>query len=268
MLMPWIKTKHAATQCSKVYRLATSMLRVLPDYLILGEQKCGTTSLYYYLIQHPRVEPPSTKEINFFDKDGNYDMGMSRYRANFPLRLTMKNKITGEATPNYLRHKDAPGRIRSCLVDVKLIVLIRNPIARAFSHYNMNRRNHFEDRTFADAIDGDIRMLESGQRTRAVGYVDGGFYDVGIKRWLGAFGRDRFLFLKSEEMGRDPLGTVNRTCCFLGIKPMQNMHESWLNVNPDRTTMCQKTRDKLYDTYWKHNESLGTLIGDKFDYRD
>ena len=117
----------------------------LPDFIIIGCQRGGTTSLYNYITSHPDVEPASQKELHFFDY--NFDKGLDWYKDQFP-----DNKITGETSPYYIIHPHAPRRIAQAKPDVKILILLRNPGDRAYSHYNLEVKIGHEKLSFEDAI--------------------------------------------------------------------------------------------------------------------
>ena len=164
--------RHKLDKHKKLQNLSTSLylkycnlvgpLHVLPNFMIIGFPKCGTTSLYDYLTQHPQITPPLGKEIDFFDR--LYERGVNWYRVRFPgkaynfFKHTASNKkiFTGEATPRYVFHPLALQRIKKLIPDSKFIILLRNPIDRAYSHYNMNFQNGYEYRTFEDAIEHEV----------------------------------------------------------------------------------------------------------------
>src|SRR5437879_9845243 len=126
----------------KLYRGTTNWIRLLPDFIIIGTQRGGTTSLYSYLASHPSVGPASTKEVHFFDN--KYTKGLAWYRAHFPSAIEkyyaehiQKRKfITGESSPYYLFHPHVPKRVAKDVPHAKFIVLLRNPVDRAYSQYN------------------------------------------------------------------------------------------------------------------------------------
>src|SRR5437660_11101224 len=130
----------------KAWRASSSWTRLLPDFLIIGTQKGGTTSLYNYLIEHPGIGPAYTKEIHFFNL--NFSRGPAWYRAQFPSRLTRYYAeyiqktpyITGEASPYYLFHPQAPMRAARYVPKVKLLAILRNPVDRAYSQYQHQLR--------------------------------------------------------------------------------------------------------------------------------
>ncbi|NIQ15891.1 MAG: sulfotransferase, partial [Candidatus Dadabacteria bacterium] len=137
------------------YCSITGFMHILPNYLIIGGQKCGTNSLYAYLANHPNVRPALTKEIRFFDK--YYQRGINWYKVCFPFKFDQNlhkgSIIAGEATERYLEYPHAPKRVREALPHVKLILLLRNPVDRAYSHYSMRFKAGKEKLSFEDAID-------------------------------------------------------------------------------------------------------------------
>ena len=133
------------------FRLITSPLRSLPDFVIIGAMKSGTTSLYDFLIKHPAIAPAAKKEVMYFSTWYKYKLGKLWYRSNFPTNLsrsafykkTTQRLLSGEASPPYLFYPMVPGRMKGVLPDVKLIVILRNPVDRAYSHYHhMLRRKY------------------------------------------------------------------------------------------------------------------------------
>jgi len=132
---------------------------MLPDFIIIGVQRGGTTSLYKYMTKHPKIIPALKKEIHFFDN--KFGKGLSWYESQFmqnPFFCLLKRKrksedtITGEASPYYIYHPHVPKRISKILPNVKLIAILRNPIERAFSHYNHEVRLGAEKLSFEDAL--------------------------------------------------------------------------------------------------------------------
>src|SRR5437868_6286833 len=131
-------TTIGSTVFEKAYRATTNWMRLVPDFIIIGAQKGGTTSLYNYLITHPGIAPIYVKEPHFFDT--SFSKGLVWYRSHFPTRLEKYyaqhfhklDFITGEASPYYLFHPLAPERVAKTLPHVKLILVLRNPVDRAY----------------------------------------------------------------------------------------------------------------------------------------
>jgi hypothetical protein len=216
-------------------RLLTGRWRALPDFIIIGGQRCGTTSLYHYLVGHPAVAPAFMKEVHFFDT--RYDKGLNWYRAHFPLareRRRSREKgrlpmVSGEATPYYLLHPHAPKRIAASLPEVKLIALLRNPVNRAVSQYHHQVRMGAEPLSFEAAIEKEIRE-GAGERQKMLvdeayqspmfqgySYLARGVYVEQLQRWHRHFEWERLLILCSEDLYRDPAATVQQVVEFLGL---------------------------------------------------
>jgi hypothetical protein len=215
--------------------LLASSLRVLPDFIIIGAQRSGSTSLYNYLIEHPDILPGLMKEVHFFDN--NYHKGVNWYRSFFPLAYSIRRMernhkrrtITGEATPYYLFYPHAPKRIHATCPDVKLIVLLRNPVERAYSHYHHEVRLGVEELPFAEAIEREktnipreMAMILDDENYRSFGhqnysYLSRGIYIEQLEVWNEYFSRDNMLVLKSEELFSNPDLVLGRTFAFLGV---------------------------------------------------
>src|SRR5215211_6928367 len=226
------RVKKAYTATRHLWRLATARVRTLPDFLIIGAQKCGTTFLYQLLVQHPRVKPAFAKEVHYFDL--NYREGDDWYRSYFPLQVPNNNKyITGESSPYYLFHPHAPRRASAVVPDAKLIVLLRNPVDRAYSHYQHQvkrvKGERRETRTFEEAIEAEERILpaevgkmlqdehyeSSIHRTRS--YLRRGIYIDQLLLWASVFEREHMLILKSERLFDDTGNALERMLDFLEI---------------------------------------------------
>jgi hypothetical protein len=219
----------------RILGLLTSSLRVLPDFIIIGAQRSGSTSLYNYLIEHPDILPGLMKEVHFFDN--YYHKGVNWYRSFFPLsasiqyleRAHQRRFITGEATPYYLYYPHAPRRIKACCPNVKLIALLRNPVERAYSHYHHEVRLGIEELPFAEAIEREksdvpretAKILEDENYRsfshQNYSYISRGIYIEQLEAWNKYFSREKMLVLKSEELFSNPDLILDRTYEFLGI---------------------------------------------------
>jgi len=186
---------------------ATAPLRPWPDFVIIGAQRCGTTSLHSWLCSHPNVAPPAWKELHYFDD--NYRRGEWWYRSRFPLHRS--GTLTGESTPFLLFHPLAPERAaRDLPATTRFIVLLRDPVERALSHYWYSRARHLEPEPLARAIEleqertsGEMARLSRGEVSRALhvySYVARGEYAGQLDRWFDAVSRERVLVLPTEEL--------------------------------------------------------------------
>jgi len=198
---------------------------MLPTFLIIGAQKCGTTSLHEYLAEHPQVGRPSTKEIQYFTH--NSYRPPAWYRAHFPRAGEFAH--TFESTPYTLFHPACPGRVRALLPDVKLIVLLRDPVDRALSHYNHQVAGSFEALDFQTALaregerlQGEEQRLRDDPRYRSFAYqhysyVARGMYARQLGRWYALYDAEQLLVLRSEDLFADPPGTLHRIQAWLGL---------------------------------------------------
>ena len=188
---------------------------MLPNFIILGSQKAGTTSLHRVLKQHPEIFMPEKKELNFFFHDSEYAKGEAYYQAFFAPALSTAKAI-GEASPGYICHPQAPERIHRLVPEAKLIVTVRNPIDRAYSQYWDNRRSLSESMTFPEAIE---TTLEATYQPGKLGYFSRGTYLQYIHRYLALFPENSLLVLCFEELRNHPQKFYRRCFKFLGVDP-------------------------------------------------
>lgn len=248
--------------------------RPLPSFLIIGAQKAGTTSLHAYLCEHSRVVPPVTKEVHFFDHE--FHRGLGWYRAHFK-RASKPGALGGEATPYYLFHPLVPVRTATALPDCRLIVVLRNPIDRAFSHHNHERALGFEQLGFERAIAAEPGRL-AGEEERIFAdpayrsfahqhhsYLSRGRYAEQLERWLACFDQDRVLVLSAEELFAEPGAAVRDAQEFLGLEP---------EMPPDLTAKNARayapidaaTRAALREEFDPDNRRLYELVGRDFGW--
>ena len=198
----------------------------LPQLLILGAQRGGTTSLYKWLTGHPQVQMPLDKEIQFFSVE--WHRGTDWYRSHFgPLG---DHRLNFEASPYYLYHPTAPVRVATTLPDVKMVALLREPVARAWSHYHHNVRLGLESLSFTDAIAAEPeRLVGETERLQADptavsfahrhhSYLDRSRYGPQVARWREAAG-DRLVVLRSEQLFDEPHRTFQRLLELLELDP-------------------------------------------------
>ena len=262
----------------------TSRFRLLPDYLIIGAQRSGTTSLYKYLAQHPAVGAAFLgKGAHFFDT--NYTGDLDSYRAHFPTRTYRwwvkvrrgADLVTGEASPYYLAHPHAPQRIAEALPDAKLIVLLRDPVQRAYSHYQHELARGFETLSFEEAIECEAERLAGElDRMRADPsynsfsyqhhtYLLRGRYAEQLEVWYSCFPERQLLVLPSEDFFADPDRTYRRVLAFLGVPPVSLA--AYDTFNPRRYgEMTPAKRRRLTDYFAEPNQRLYELVGTDFGW--
>ena len=238
------------------YGQATARLRPLPDFLILGAQKAGTTALYAYLRWHPQVTGPSFKEVSFFDR--HYARGERWYRAHMPMR---RSGVVGEASPSYLFHPLAPARVARMLPNARLIALLRNPVDRAFSHYQHEVALAGEGGRMRGELE---RMLEDPRYFSHpwwnYTYAARGRYAEQLERWFEVFPREQLLVLLTDELASDTAGAYRRTLDFLGVD--ERGLESYPRIfEREYGEMDPVTRVRLTQEFAEPNRRLAELLG-------
>ena len=214
----------------RMLRLARGGERVLPSFLIIGAQKCATTSMYDYLCQHPSIDAALTKEVHFFDN--NFNRGESWYRSNFPLKSHIGCRVTGEASPYYFFHPLVPARVADLLPEVNLILLLRDPVTRAYSHYQHNRRYGLERRTFDNAIKGELDRIQAeitkirelknynSKFHQHFCYLSRGLYFSQLETWLSHFPEVKIHIVFYEEFVINCQDVVDGVFNFLNLTPV------------------------------------------------
>jgi hypothetical protein len=186
---------------------------MLPNFLVIGSQKAGTTSLYNILKEHPQVFMAEKKEVNFFFLDSEFRKGIEHYQKFFS-DISPGKIACGEASPGYICHPLAPARIKEYLPNVKLILTVRNPIERAYSQYWDNRMTLSEPHEFAQTLDFALNdTYEPGKP----GYFSRGTYMQYIQRYLKLFSPDQLLVLLFDDLRQDPSKFYRMCFEFLGV---------------------------------------------------
>ncbi len=267
-----------------VYGKIVGRVHILPNAYIIGFQKCGTTALYTYLVEHPQIHPSFMKEVRYFDKNERYQRGLNWYRSNFPLNIqkmiyewsNKKKFVSIDASPSYVDHPHAKNRIAKIAPDAKFIVMIRNPIDRAYSHHNMNfNKVHriTDDLSFDEAIkqeksriDGEYERMEDDETYDSkeyfrYAYAHRGLYARRLKDWLTEF-PGQVLVLESDLLVNDRQETFDRVTDFLGIDRHKLRDTVARNVGDYRRGKIDEAiRKYLVEYYRKPNEELYSLLG-------
>ena len=202
------------------------------EFLICGAQKAGTTSLDGYCRSHPALAMPAEKELHFFDNDHLFqdrDPDYDRYHQFYGFT---GGKLAGEATPVYLYWPEAAQRIHRYNPAMKLIVLLRHPAERAYSHWHMEFARGLEQLSFSDAIRQEPQRLAAAkpEQRRIWSYVDRGRYLGQLQRLWELFSREQVLVLQSDELRRAPQQALDRVSDFLDIAPFTDTGPLELNA--------------------------------------
>ena len=279
---PAVRRLRHLISVPRIYRYLSASYRCLPDFIIAGAQKSGTTSLWAYLCEHPDVAPPLNKEMSFFDI--NFHRGLEWYRTHFPLQSTTRENgsghrlLTGESSAYYMFHPLSSGRIAASLTGVKIILLLRNPVSRAFSHYQLKLRRRQETLSFEDAIAAEPERL-AGEHEKIVAdpsyysvahdrfsYLARGVYVDQIRRWQEHFPPGQLMILESGEFFKNTAEVFGRVLDFLGLRRWEP--HRYGNRFPGKYSekMNEATRQHLIEYFAPHNERLYAHLGTRFDW--
>jgi hypothetical protein len=272
----------AVKKAVRGFRQVTAPIRPLPDFLIIGAARCGTTSLYRYLTEHPCIAPAFRKEVSFFDV--NFRRGLSWYRAQFPSAVYRRYTearyglaLTGEASPYYLFHPASPARVAATIPGARLLVLLRNPVERAYSHYYLQVRQGREPLRFEDAIAREAERL-AGEREkmlavsdyesigyRRYSYLARGLYADQLGCWMKMFPKEDFLIVRTEDLEADPGKILAQAFRFLNVPQYASSRFAKYN-NGSYPPMNPTTRQRLVEYYEPHNRRLEELVGREFHW--
>ncbi len=250
----------------------------LPDFIVVGTQKGGTTELYDQLVLHPQIAPSFAKEVHFFD--ANFSKGTDWYTAFFPrVSETDVNRtsgcITGEASPCYLFHPDVARRVWATIPHVKIILLLRNPVDRAYSHYHHEVRLGYETLPFEKALAREEVRLQ-GEKAKMLrdkhyysnnymhySYLNRGIYIDQVKSWFEVFPQEQILVLKSEEFFANTASVMSQVHQFLGVPHVETVkmerHKSFPYPKMD-----QMLRQRLLEHFEPYNQQLFDYLGRDF----
>jgi tetratricopeptide (TPR) repeat protein len=242
-----------------------------PDFLIIGSSKCGTTSLYHNMIQHPKILPALKKEINFWHDD--LKQGLDWYRAHFLPFPHTQHYLTGEASPNYLDLQETAQQVFQFCPQMKLIVILRNPVERAISHYHHWVRLGLEDRSLEAVIQAELKTIDQllqfpiqYQRWyQSVNYIARGVYIGFIQQWMAIFPPEQFLILSCENLAANPAATMKQVFTFMGLPDSPICPYTQLNVGhyPPLSPSLSQALSEFYQPY---NQQLEEYLGIKFSW--
>ena len=266
------------------YCITTQYFHTLPDFLIIGAAKCGTSSLYDYLMEHPCVGKSLTKQIHFFDR--YYDRQLSWYRVCFPFiwekfvieKFKKKHFSTGEATAHYMTHPLAAKRAYEIVPNAKIIVMLRNPVDRAYSHYQMEKDHNKEKSSFEEAIEKEPQLIKgefeemlnnknnSGRNYPHRAYIKSGEYIDQIKLWRELYPAENFYFVNSEEFNKNTSFVYNEVLKFLGLHPFElKKYKKIRKRNYEK--MNPEIRKKLIEYFDPYNKKLYEYLGIDFNWK-
>jgi hypothetical protein len=255
----------------------------LPDFIIIGGNRCGTGALYQYLCEHPSFAPSFHRELHFFER--RFGKGLAWYRGNFPsvfykyyiTSIARRPFRTGEATTYYIFHPHAPRRIFELLPHVKLIALLRNPTNRAYAQYHQKIRQGRETLPFEQAIDAEPTRL-SGEREKMLAderyeslelrdhaYLARGIYVDQLAYWMTLFPKEQMLVLRSEDLRSNPAAVVKEVLNFLELPVWEpTTHNNYGEASYPK--LEPHIRKRLNEYFLPHNRRLYDFLGRDFGW--
>ena len=251
---------------------------MVPGYLVVGTKRGGSTSIAHWISQHPEVAPcRSTKGTHYFDV--NYGRGWRWYLSAFE-SAGGPWRITGEASPYYMFHPHAPQRIAQALPDVRIIVSLREPVARAWSHHQYEVQQGFESRSFEEAIDLEANRL-AGEEERMIrdpsyqsfahrhhSYLQRGHYAEQLRRLYAHCPAEQVLVLRSEEMFARPEQQLSLVWDHLGVSQVALTGLERFKATNSPPDISPALMVRLTEYYRPWNERLQELLGASFAWND
>lgn len=246
----------------KIIRLTTSSLRSKPTFLIVGVQKCGTSIVYDYICQHPKIKQAYAKKIEQIF--GKYTEEITYHASNYP--ILKSDEITGDVRQDYSFQPNAAKNLKKILPNVKPIFIIRDPVQRTISHYNMNKRANREILSIEKALEAEDerisgeweKIMNKPNHNRRIlwnySYKAKSIYANYIPKWLEIF--PDTLILKFEEFLEDPQKILSKIFSFLKVKDYQIKIESY--------KYSIRKNQELEDFFSPLNKKLNEILGKEF----
>lgn len=250
--------------------------RVRPSFLVIGAQKSGTTALYDYLCLHPQITAAYQKETKYFDLYPN--KSKEWYYGFFPKQKD--GIISGEATPDYFFDSAVPERIHNLFPDIKLILILRDPVERAISHFNYNKDRGIEHLSLSEAIkEEEIRIdknghlpveLDSGFTSsykREYSYIQRGKYINQLNQWLKYFNQNQFFICSTESLKSNPDILLKKIFAFLDIKNHSIETTLKSNVSKSSFSLSEEDSNQIKEIFKPFNEQLFKQIDERFNWK-
>ena len=233
------------------------------DFILAGAQKSGTTALHYFLSRHPDIAMGDQQEIHFFDDDALFvsEPDYEQLHKHYP--LLAPSTLAGDCTPSYIYHEPAAERIWKYNPEIKLLIILRNPVDRAFAHWNMQRYRGREPLDFFDAVREEKTRVAGAPaaEARRFAYVNRGFYGQQLARLFNFFPREQVKVVKFEEFKEKQRETLNSIFSFLGLEPLRSLRSKDRNVVPYERAMNWEERVFLYNLFAQDIANVERMLG-------
>lgn len=246
-----------------------------PQIIVVGAQKSGTSALFHMLAKHPSIIPPETKELKFFNNDERHGLGPGYYAKQLPLRpVRGKGWVTMDATPGYLYHPHAAERIHRAFPDVLIVAILRDPVARAYSDWNMFRqfKGHpkhdrlFDPRSFEEAIRTELATTPLNAP-----YLSNGYYAQQLERYFAVFPKKQVLVFPYPRFKKEPDYVISKICSTAGLAPViwdGSLTRVKVNINPYLNPIPEALREELAAHFKPHQEALWELLGERLELNE
>ena len=258
----------------------TGFIRVIPDFLVIGAKRCGTTSLYQHLPEHPCISKSPHDNMGFFND--NFHLGVNWYKSFFPTTFT-RNKIKSkfgdflafDVTTKYMEEESTANNVYQTKPNMKIIIILRNPVDRAYSQYHLSVRQTAERRSFEDVVEENMNRLnkESHEHykikpkfsAKEDNYLKKGLYALQLRYWLKIFPRENILIVSTEEFESNQQIIYNKIFEFLNISKFEVKNTKKMQKG-NYPPIKSETRNLLLDYFRPHNHELFELINMEFDW--
>ena len=258
----------------------TGFIRVIPDFLVIGAKRCGTTSLYQHLPEHPCISKSPYDNMGFFND--NFHLGVNWYKSFFPTTFTrnkIKSKFGGflafDVTTKYMEEESTANNVYQTKPNMKIIIILRNPVDRAYSQYHLSVRQTAERRSFEDVVEENMNRLnkESHEHyeikprfsAKEDNYLKKGLYALQLRYWLKIFPRENILIVSTEEFESNQQIIYNKIFEFLNISKFEVKNTKKMEKG-NYPPIKSETRNLLLDYFRPHNHELFELINMEFDW--
>jgi len=258
----------------------TGFIRVIPDFLVIGAKRCGTTSLYQHLPEHPCISKSPHDNMGFFND--NFHLGVNWYKSFFPTTFTRKkikskfgDFLAFDVTTKYMEEESTANNVYQTKPNMKIIIILRNPVDRAYSQYHLSVRQTAERRSFEDVVEENMNRLnkESHEHyeikpkfsAKEDNYLKKGLYALQLRYWLKIFPRENILIVSTEEFESNQQIIYNKIFEFLNISKFEVKNTKKMQKG-NYPPIKSETRNLLLDYFRQHNHELFELINMKFDW--
>jgi len=258
----------------------TGFIRVIPDFLVIGAKRCGTTSLYQHLPEHPCISKSPYDNMGFFND--NFHLGVNWYKSFFPTTFTRKkikskfgNFLAFDVTTKYMEEESTANNVYQTKPNMKIIIILRNPVDRAYSQYHLSVRQTAERRSFEDVVEENMNRLnkESHERyeikprfsANEDNYLKKSLYALQLRYWLKIFPKENILIVPTEDFENNQQIIYNKIFEFLNISKFEVKNTKRMEKG-NYPPMKSETRNLLLDYFRPHNHELFELINMEFDW--